>query len=64
MMNYLISAYSVNPYHGSEDGVGWNWVLQYEKNYKAGDRIILLTKNIMKKILERDLKNLELNTLN
>lgn len=22
MMNYLISAYSVNPYHGSEDGVG------------------------------------------
>lgn len=43
-MNYLISAYSVNPYHGSEDGVGWNWVLQYEKNYKAGDRIILLTK--------------------
>ena len=44
MMNYLISAYSVNPYHGSEDGVGWNWVLQYETNYKAGDRIILLTK--------------------
>ena len=43
-MNYLISAYSVNPYHGSEDGVGWNWVLQYEKNYKPGDRIILLTK--------------------
>lgn len=43
-MNYLISAYSVNPYHGSEDGVGWNWVLQYEKNYKQGDRIILLTK--------------------
>lgn len=34
----------MNPYHGSEDGVGWNWVLQYEKNYKAGDRIILLTK--------------------
>lgn len=44
MMNYLISAYSVNPYHGSEDGVGWNWVLQYEKNYKQGDKIILLTK--------------------
>lgn len=43
-MNYLISAYSVNPYHGSEDGVGWNWVLQYEKNYKQGDKIILLTK--------------------
>lgn len=44
MMNYLISAYSVNPYKGSEDSIGWNWVLQYEKNYKEGDRIILLTK--------------------
>lgn len=43
-MNYLISAYSVNPYKGSEDGIGWNWVLQLEKNYKPGDRIILLTK--------------------
>lgn len=43
-MNYLILAYSVNPYFGSEDGVGWNWVLQYEKNYTPGDRIILLTK--------------------
>lgn len=58
-MNYLISAYSVNPYHGSEDGVGWSWALQYEKNYKAGDRIILLTKNITRKILERALRNLE-----
>ena len=43
-MNYLISAYSVNPYKGSEDSIGWNWVLQYEKNYKEGDKIILLTK--------------------
>lgn len=43
-MNYLISAYSVNPYLGSEDSIGWNWVLQHEKNYKKGDRIFLLTK--------------------
>ena len=42
--NYLISAYSINPYHGSEDGIGWNWVLQHEKHYKQGDRIIVLTK--------------------
>lgn len=48
-MNYLISAYSVNPYHGSEDGVGWNWVLEYEKNYKPGDRIVLLTKRFNEK---------------
>lgn len=54
-MNYLISAYSINPYHGSEDGVGWNWVLQYEKHYRPGDRIIVLTKNFNKKATERGL---------
>lgn len=48
-MNILISAYSVNPYRGSEDSIGWNWVLQHEKNYKEGDRIILLTKKYNEK---------------
>ena len=43
-MNYLISAYSINPYKGSEDSIGWNWVLQHEKNYKVGDNIFLITK--------------------
>ena len=43
-MNYLVSAYSINPYRGSEDGIGWNWVLQYEKHWKPGDRILVLTK--------------------
>ncbi len=56
MMNYLISAYSVNPYKGSEDSIGWNWVLQYEKNYKKGDRIILLTKRFNEKDTRRGLK--------
>lgn len=55
-MNYLISAYSVNPYHGSEDGVGWNWVLQYEKNYKPGDRIILLTKRFNEEDTRKGMK--------
>ena len=55
-MNYLISAYSVNPYKGSEDSIGWNWVLQYEKNYKEGDRIILLTKEFNAKDTRRGLK--------
>lgn len=55
-MNYLISAYSVNPYKGSEDSIGWNWVLQYEKNYKGGDRIILLTKKFNEKDTRRGLK--------
>ena len=52
-MNYLISAYSINPYHGSEDGVGWNWVLQYEKHYCPGDRIVVLTKSYNKEATER-----------
>lgn len=26
-MNILLSAYSINPYKGSEDAVGWNWAL-------------------------------------
>lgn len=56
MMNYLISAYSVNPYKGSEDSIGWNWVLQYEKNYKEGDRIILLTRKFNEKDTRRGLK--------
>lgn len=56
MMNYLISAYSVNPYKGSQDSIGWNWVLQYEKNYKKGDRIILLTKKFNEKDTRRGLK--------
>ena len=55
-MNYLISAYSVNPYKGSEDSIGWNWVLQYEKNYKEGGRIILLTKKFNEKDTRRGLK--------
>lgn len=65
MMNYLISAYSVNPYKGSEDSIGWNWVLQYEKNYKEGDRIILLTKKFNEKdtrkgLVEFNIQHVEL----
>ena len=61
MMNYLISAYSVNPYKGSEDSIGWNWVLQYEKNYKKGDRIILLTKKFNEKDTRRGLKEFNIH---
>lgn len=64
-MNYLISAYSINPNNGSEDGVGWNWLLQYEKNYKEGDKIILLTKkynedDTVQGMKENDIQHVEL----
>lgn len=62
-MNYLISAYSVNPYKGSEDSIGWNWVLQYEKNYKEGDRIILLTKKFNEKDTRKGLKEFNIQHL-
>lgn len=55
-MNYLLSAYSVNPYNGSEDGIGWNWVVQLDRHYKPGDRIILLTKRFNEKDTRRGLK--------
>ena len=36
----LITAYAVNPYKGSEDGTGWNWVYQLSKT----NRIIAITR--------------------
>ena len=31
----LITAYAVNPYKGSEDGTGWNFVLQAARNHRV-----------------------------
>jgi len=31
MKKILASAYAINPYKGSEDGMGWNFVLQIAK---------------------------------
>ncbi len=31
MINVLINAYAVNPYWGSEQGMGWNWVIHIAK---------------------------------
>ena len=62
----LLSSYSVNPYHGSEDGIGWNWTLQAAKHFNApGDKIYLVTKKVneadtRKGIAEQRLDNVEL----
>ncbi len=62
----LLSSYSVNPYHGSEDGTGWNWTLQLSRNFNGkGDRIYLVTKKVnesdtKKGIAENGLDNVEL----
>jgi len=52
-MKYLISAHSVNPYKGSEDYTGWNWILQLSKNAKPDDEIYVITK----KYNEKDTRN-------
>ena len=64
--NILLSSYSVNPYHGSEDGIGWNWTVQASKHFtNPFDRIFLATKTVngedtAKGIQELGLDNVEL----
>lgn len=44
-MNILLSVYSINPLHGSEDGIGWNWLVKLCENFNgADDKIYVLTK--------------------
>ena len=35
MKTILVSAYAWEPLKGSEQGVGWNWVLQMAKDHKV-----------------------------
>ena len=65
IMNILISAYCCNPYNGSEDAVGWNWILQYSRNAGLEDKIYVITKSLnaesmRKGIAEYSLDNVEL----
>lgn len=41
MKTVLVSAYAINPYKGSEDGTGWNYVLQIARYQK----VIAITRN-------------------
>lgn len=65
-MNILLSAYSVNPYKGSEEGIGWHWALELSKKFNnPDDKIYLLTKkcnaeDTAKGIKEFRLDNVEL----
>lgn len=35
MKTILVTAYAINPYKGSEDGMGWNFVLQIAREHKV-----------------------------
>ena len=63
-MNILLSSYSVNPYKGSEDAVGWNWTVTLSHKF-PDSKIYLVTKRYNEKdtrkgIKEAGLKNVEL----
>jgi len=49
MKNILATTYAVNPYKGSEDGMGWNFVLQIAKN----NNVIAITRENNKKDIEK-----------
>lgn len=63
-MNILLSAYSINPYKGSEDAVGWNWALTLSRKL-PDSTIYIITKRFNEKdtrkgIEEFGLKNVKL----
>lgn len=52
MKTILASAYAVNPYKGSEDGMGWNFTLQIAKYNK----VIAVTRKNNREAIERYMK--------
>lgn len=63
-MNILLSSYSVNPYHGSEDGIGWHWTLELSKKFNApNDRIYLVTKKVNANDTKRGIEEFGLNNV-
>lgn len=63
-MNILLSSYSVNPYKGSEDAVGWNWTVTLSKMLPKAN-LFLVTKKFneadtRKGLEELGLKNVKL----
>lgn len=50
-MKILLSAYSINPTNGSEDAVGWNWLLKLSEKFTSPDDEIWV---ITKKFNEED----------
>ena len=62
--NILLSSYSVNPYHGSEDGIGWNWTVQAAEHFKYPyDRIFLVTKKVNEEDTRRGIEELGLDNV-
>lgn len=61
-MNILLSAYSVNPYLGSEDAVGWNWAINLSKQF-PDSTIYILTKRFNEEATKRGIEEYGLNNV-
>ena len=61
-MNILLSAYSVNPYRGSEDAVGWNWTTTLSKKF-PNSTIYLVTKEFNAEDTKRGIEEYGLNNV-
>lgn len=61
-MNILLSSYSCNPYHGSEDGIGWHWTLQLSENFKDST-IYLVTKKANEADTKKGIKEFGLSNV-
>jgi glycosyltransferase involved in cell wall biosynthesis len=51
MRTLLVSAYACEPFKGSEQGVGWNWVLQMAKSNK----VLVITRANNKAVIEQNI---------
>lgn len=61
MKTILASAYAINPYKGSEDGMGWNFILQIARFQK----VIAITRENNKTAIEKFIsENKEIDTSN
>ncbi len=49
MKTILVTAYAINPFKGSEDGTGWNWVLQIARF----QRVIAITRKNNQQHIEK-----------
>lgn len=54
MKELLVTAYAVNPYKGSEDATGWNWIKELGKQHK----VIAITRENNKENIDDYLKQL------
>lgn len=61
-MNILLSAYSVNPYKGSENAVGWNWTTTLSKHF-PDSTIYLVTKEFNAEDTRRGIEEFGLNNV-